>query len=73
MMIQEGSPTASASATGTKEPVACPSTGDAPGYSETGEPLSEVERAVWRDSELLTRIEAVLDDPDLAVPLEELD
>ena len=55
------------------QPVAYPSTGDAPRYSETGEPLSEAERAVWRDSELLTRIEAVLDDPDLAVPLEELD
>ena len=41
--------------------------------SESGEPLSEVERALWRDSELLTRIEAVLDDPDTAVPLEELD
>ena len=65
--------TASASATGTREPVEYPSTGDGPRYSETGEPLSEVERAVWRDSELLTRIEAVLDDPDLAVPLEELD
>ena len=72
-MIQEGSLAASASATGTREPVAYPSTGDAPRNSETGEPLSEAERAVWRDSELLTRIEAVLDDPDLAVPLEELD
>ena len=72
-MIQDNSPTASASATGTREPVAYPSTGDAPRDSETGEPLSAAERAVWRDSELLTRIEAVLDDPDLAVPLEELD
>ena len=72
-MIQGSSPTASASATGTREPVACPSTGDSPRDGETGEPLSKAERAVWRDSELLTRIEAVLDDPDLAVPLDELD
>ena len=47
--------------------------GDAPRDRLTGEPLSEIERAVWRDSEILTRIEAVLNDPDLAVPLEELD
>ena len=33
--------------------------------------LSEAERAVWRDPELLARIEAVLDDPSLAVPLDE--
>ena len=35
------------------------------------EDLSEAERAVWRDPELLARIEAVLDDPSLAVPLDE--
>ena len=33
--------------------------------------LSEAERAVWRDPELLARLEAVLDDPSLAVPLDE--
>ena len=33
--------------------------------------LSEAERAVWRDPELLARIESVLDDPALAVPLDE--
>ena len=32
---------------------------------------SEAERAVWRDPELLARIGAVLDDPSLAVPLDE--
>ena len=37
------------------------------------ESLSEAEQAVWRDPELLTRIEAVLDDPSLAVPLDRLD
>ena len=33
--------------------------------------LSEAERAVWRDPELLARIEAVLDDPSHAVLLDE--
>ena len=33
--------------------------------------LSEAERAVWGDPELLARIEAVLDDPSLAVALDE--
>ena len=33
--------------------------------------LSEAEQAVWRDPDLLARIEAVLDDPSLAVPLDE--
>lgn len=37
------------------------------------EPLTEAERAVWNDPEQLARIEAVLDDPSLAVPLAELD
>lgn len=32
--------------------------------------LTEAERAVWRDPELLARIEAVLDNPSLAVPLD---
>lgn len=33
--------------------------------------LSEAERAVWSDPELLARIESVLDDPSLAVLLDE--
>ena len=33
--------------------------------------LSEAEQAVWRDPDLLARIESVLDDPSLAVPLDE--
>jgi hypothetical protein len=33
--------------------------------------LSEAEQAVWRDPGLLARIESVLDDPSLAVPLDE--
>ena len=33
--------------------------------------LSDAEQAVWRDPDLLARIEAVLDDPSLAVPLDE--
>ena len=33
--------------------------------------LSEAEEAVWGDPELLARIEAVLDDPSLAVALDE--
>ena len=37
------------------------------------EPLSNAEQAFRRDSERLARIEAVLDDPSLAVPLDELD
>ena len=37
------------------------------------EPLTAVERAVWNDPAQLGRIEAVLDDPSLAVPLEDLD
>ena len=37
------------------------------------EPLTAAERAVWNDPEQLGRIEAVLDDPSLAVPLEDLD
>lgn len=39
----------------------------------TTPPLTKAEQAVWRDAERLARIEAVLDDPSLAVPLEELD
>ena len=34
--------------------------------------LSEAEQVVWRDPELLARIESVLDDPSLAVPLDEI-
>ena len=45
----------------------CLSTGD------DHEPLTEAEEAVWSDPERLARIEAVLDDPSLAVPLEELE
>lgn len=33
--------------------------------------LSDAEQAVWRDPDLLARIESVLDDPSLAVPLDE--
>ena len=33
--------------------------------------LSEAEQAVWRDPDLLARIESILDDPSLAVPLDE--
>lgn len=33
--------------------------------------LSEAEQAVWRDPDLLARIESVLDDPSLAVPLDD--
>ena len=33
--------------------------------------LSQAERTVWRDPDLLARIESVLDDPSLAVPLDE--
>ena len=32
--------------------------------------LTEAERAVWRAPELVARIEAVLDNPSLAVPLD---
>ena len=34
---------------------------------------TKAEQAVWSDPEHLARVEAVLDDPGLAVPLEELD
>ena len=34
--------------------------------------LTADERAVWNDPDQLARIEAVLDDPSLAVPLEDL-
>lgn len=33
--------------------------------------LSDAERAVWRDPALVARVEAILEDPSLAVPLEE--
>lgn len=33
--------------------------------------LSQAEQAVWRDLDLLACIESVLDDPSLAVPLDE--
>ncbi len=33
--------------------------------------LSEAEQAVWGDPDLLARIESVLDDPSLAVPLDD--
>ena len=35
--------------------------------------LSEAEQAVRRDPDLLARIESVLDDPSVAVPLDEFD
>ena len=34
-------------------------------------PLTKAEEVVWSDPELLARIEAVLDDPSLAVALDE--
>ena len=40
---------------------------------ETKRELTNAERAVWNDPEQLARIEAVLDEPSLAVPLAELD
>ena len=40
--------------------------------SVTPQELTAAERAVWNDPEQLARIEAVLDDPSLAVPLEDL-
>ena len=39
----------------------------------TPQELTTAERAVRNDPEQLARIEAVLDDPSLAVPLEDLD
>ena len=36
-----------------------------------GEP-TEAEQAVWGNPDRLARIEAILDDPSLAVPLEDL-
>ena len=44
----------------------------APADDDT-EPLTKAEQAVWHDAERLARIEAVLDDSSLAVPLEQLD
>ena len=44
-------------------------TGDVDG----DERLTMAEEAVWSDPERLARIEAVLDDPSLTVPLEELE
>lgn len=43
------------------------------GRSRNPEPLSHAEQALRRDPERLARIEAVLDDPSLAVPLDKLD
>ena len=43
-----------------------------PGHRGTEE-LTGTEQALWRDPERLALIEAVLDDPSLAVPLEELE
>ena len=37
----------------------------------SAKPLTNAEEAVWGDPELLARIEAVLDDPSLAVALDE--
>ena len=43
------------------------------GFRQRSRELTEAEQAVWRDPERLERIEAVLDDPSLAVPIDELD
>ncbi len=50
-----------------------PSTDSAARTGDGDEPLNKAEEAVWSDPERLARIEAVLDDPSLAVPLEELE
>ena len=55
------------------ESAASPSTVGVTRTGDGDEPLSKAEEAVWSDPEHLARIEAVLDDPSLAVPLEELE
>ena len=55
------------------KPTAHPCSGDLAGNHRDAEPLIKAEKALWRDTERLARIEAVLDDPSLAVPLDELD
>ena len=49
-----------------------PSTDDTARTGDDDERFTEAEEAVWSNPERLARIEAVLDDPSLAVPLEEL-
>ena len=56
-----------------KETTARPSSGAATHGRSTADALTEAEQALWRDPEALARIEAVLDDPSRAVPLDELD
>ena len=55
------------------ESAALPSTVGVTRTGDGDEPLTKAEEAVWSDPERLARIEAVLDDPSLAVPLEELE
>ena len=73
MTIHRSSTAASPSAADLQQSVECPSTVDAARADHDTEPLTKAEQAVWRDAERLARIEAVLDDSSLAVPLEELD
>lgn len=72
MTISKNSSTVAPSQASLKEPTG-PSSGDAASVSRGTEELAEAEQALWRDPERLARIEAVLDDPSLAVPLDELD
>lgn len=57
----------------TQHSVERPPANDAVRSNQTPQDLTAAERAVWNDPEQLARIEAVLDDPSLAVPLEDLD
>ena len=57
----------------------CQSSGGSAPFPPTKTPArtahgpTKAEQAVWSDPEHLARIEAVLDDPGLAVPLEKLE
>lgn len=61
------------SSTGREHSARSPSTGETARAGDGSEPLTKAEQAVWSDPERLARIEAVLDDPSLAVPLDEPD
>ena len=73
MTIHRSSAAAAPSTADQQQSVECPSTVEAARADRDTEPLTKAEQAVWRDAERLARIEAVLDDSSLAVPLDELD
>ena len=73
MTIHRNSYSTTSSAADLEDSVQYPSTSYAARAGDGVEQLTKAEQAVWSDPELLGRIEALLDDPSLAVPLDELD